>query len=655
MKKLKLFFVLLAASTLLFTSCSKEEDPFIPGDEKATLSFGAILNDLVNKSSDLKQQLDFPTCSGDAPAFVDIVLSGTTEVGSMSSPLRVSVNPTPGDYDNDGVDEYFTEEHADLELEPGPYSLDWFVVRNADLDVIWVAPIEGGAMANFVENALPLDFNLGAGVKKYVDVPVVCFDDRDVNEYGYQFFDVEAIETFTYCFFANYCNPDGRHYPAAYSVNIWLGTDATGDVLYSGVLNSIGTNDDGDAYASPLCLALPNLPSFEDDVAYMYYEVSLLDWEAVYGDAPSMQYSGTLSRADIVANFDGDDNVYYQHIRFGCGDDGEPPVDSDGDGVIDDQDNCPNTPPGTEVDANGCEITGECDPGDPNQDCDNDGVLNGVDNCLDTDPGVEVDQNGCEAITVPGRDIVVLNDANIFDAAAMEDPNNVRLVQNLINFTTTGSRNSGDVFMYNYQNTLGTPSTFITLWSEMRTVIEAEGYTISDTSAQDDLLNIPADVKVVMLVLPLAQYSVEVINSLKSFAAEGGRIIFMGEHEDVYGAGIPIENDFLISMGAVLRNTGGYVDCLETQGQPHIKIPSVSLREHPIMEGIDELSIACSSIIEPGADDFPLFYDSTNTHVLGGVAKIDVSPISAASATSINNKYRRNQQVFTVTDFLGDK
>jgi Protein of unknown function (DUF1566) len=44
-------------------------------------------------------------------------------------------------------------------------------------------------------------------------------------------------------------------------------------------------------------------------------------------------------------------------ICFGCSsDDGgsSGPIDSDGDGVIDSEDSCPNTPPGNQVDENGC-------------------------------------------------------------------------------------------------------------------------------------------------------------------------------------------------------------------------------------------------------------------------------------------------------------
>jgi OOP family OmpA-OmpF porin len=62
-------------------------------------------------------------------------------------------------------------------------------------------------------------------------------------------------------------------------------------------------------------------------------------------------------------------------------------VDSDGDGVNDDADQCPGTPAGTAVDANGCPLP---------QDDDRDGVNNDADKCPNTPAGAKVDANGCE-------------------------------------------------------------------------------------------------------------------------------------------------------------------------------------------------------------------------------------------------------------------
>jgi OOP family OmpA-OmpF porin len=63
---------------------------------------------------------------------------------------------------------------------------------------------------------------------------------------------------------------------------------------------------------------------------------------------------------------------------------GKRVVDSDGDGVPDDKDACPNTPRGCRVDARGCPI-----------DSDGDGVCDGLDQCPNTPHGCQVDAKGC--------------------------------------------------------------------------------------------------------------------------------------------------------------------------------------------------------------------------------------------------------------------
>ncbi|HHS50481.1 MAG TPA: hypothetical protein ENN07_05135 [candidate division Zixibacteria bacterium] len=64
--------------------------------------------------------------------------------------------------------------------------------------------------------------------------------------------------------------------------------------------------------------------------------------------------------------------------EWGC------PVDSDGDGVPDGLDKCPNTPLGCIVDEHGCP-----------KDSDGDGVCDGIDRCPGTPAGVQVDEWGC--------------------------------------------------------------------------------------------------------------------------------------------------------------------------------------------------------------------------------------------------------------------
>ena len=647
MKNFRIQQFLIAFLVLLATSCSKDEKvnpDNLTNENVALVHLGPILNDFNNQNS--RQSLDgLPECSDEAPGFAQVSLT----YGEDDTPVEVVVEILE---DENGL---FTayDEALEIPIPSGSTTVSvtlneffvWTNVDDAPGEIIWAAPKVGGDYADLVDNPLPYNWDLRAGSKTYTNVDVLCFEDRLVNLYGYQFFDITPQVIYEVCFFANYCSDAGRHYTANYSLDIYYGTSADGIPLYSGEVPVTG--EDGEFFADPLCLALPSPQNDEaDDAPYLYYVATLLDWEDNYGSASGQSASGTWSLNDIrdLMNEDGETSEYF-HAFINCGDDDNGPVDSDGDGIPDVDDNCPNVanPDQADMDDNG--VGDACEPG---TDDDGDGVPNDIDECPDTDPGVEVDEVGCESIQVPGRDIVVLNDANIFDQNSMEDPNNVRFVQNLINFTTTGSRNDGKTFMFDLGKNTACPQCDDGLWGTMRDVITNEGFTISDISSTNgSLLDIPSDVKIIMLVMPTYQYTIDEINTLKSFASEGGRIIFMGEHEVYYGSGIAIENQFLINMGAVLRNTGGYVDCLESSNQPPIEISSESIRNHPIMEGMDGLSIACASIIEPGEGDFALFYDTTNTNVLGGVAKIDTAPIKRAVPVDKSAQYevKANDQV----------
>lgn len=62
-----------------------------------------------------------------------------------------------------------------------------------------------------------------------------------------------------------------------------------------------------------------------------------------------------------------------------------PAADDDNDGIVNTNDQCPNTMAGVAVDANGCAL-----------DSDRDGVIDANDKCPNTELGVAVDANGCK-------------------------------------------------------------------------------------------------------------------------------------------------------------------------------------------------------------------------------------------------------------------
>lgn len=230
----------------------------------------------------------------------------------------------------------------------------------------------------------------------------------------------------------------------------------------------------------------------------------------------------------------------------------------------------------------------------------------------------------------PGKDVVVLNDVNPFFDQGIANPNNILFIKNLINFEAPEIRGQGTKVWFDCgRNTAHVgdppiPCGSSARYNPFRNLIASEGYTLEDiSSGSGTLVNIPTDVKVIFLWLPRVAYTVAEINTLKDFANEGGRIVFIGEWDGFYGStGLAVENQFLINMGAVMRNVGLAVDC------GYNTLPFASLRPHPITRDMTNLTIACASVIQLGPNDFPLFFDRSNRIVLGGVAQIDTNPIT---------------------------
>jgi OOP family OmpA-OmpF porin len=97
------------------------------------------------------------------------------------------------------------------------------------------------------------------------------------------------------------------------------------------------------------------------------------------------------------------------------------PLDTDRDGVPDSLDKCPNTPKGCKVDKNGCPI-----------DSDGDGVPDCLDKCKNTPRGSKVDKNGCPLV---GEELLIITGINFaFDSSALDKDSQAlleRAVENL--------------------------------------------------------------------------------------------------------------------------------------------------------------------------------------------------------------------------------
>jgi len=108
---------------------------------------------------------------------------------------------------------------------------------------------------------------------------------------------------------------------------------------------------------------------------------------------PAFGADDLLCTTDVVC-IDADDSGVCDMDEGGNG----GTVDTDGDGVPDADDRCPNTPAGETVDQFGCTQEQAV------LDDDNDGVLNASDTCPGTAAGATVDANGCSAAQLASND-----------------------------------------------------------------------------------------------------------------------------------------------------------------------------------------------------------------------------------------------------------
>ncbi len=114
----------------------------------------------------------------------------------------------------------------------------------------------------------------------------------------------------------------------------------------------------------------------------------VVDGEVVFGKSPSA-YSGKTLSTILAAYTMPQVAVVEEEVEVEIVD-----RDSDGDGVVDRLDRCPNTPMGTEVDEFGCPIEEEVVVVPP-VDTDQDGIEDARDVCPGTPAGANIDERGC--------------------------------------------------------------------------------------------------------------------------------------------------------------------------------------------------------------------------------------------------------------------
>lgn len=322
MKIAKLFSRLLLAGIIVLSGCSKEDDSLPPPNDKSYLSFNILLNDVAGKMPHKQMQPQVPECPIGIPAFVDIVLRmGEIYVaGNELAPLRMELSPGSRDANDDGIPDPVIKESAPLELAEGTYTLEYFTVLDVEENVLWIAPVSekrSGSLDHLVSQALPFDINIGAGITKFQDVEVICFDDRNLNDYGYVFYELNGIQVIEFCMFGNYCDTNGRHAEfMLFQTDVWKYSgdprSPKGILLHEDLQNQVIITDYEDyaeAQSFPLCFTLPDGPGIDE----YYIEIS----RTQLGEEDVLIRSGLISNEDVKDLFNEDATMEYFHFIDG--------------------------------------------------------------------------------------------------------------------------------------------------------------------------------------------------------------------------------------------------------------------------------------------------------------------------------------------------
>lgn len=390
MKSFKYYWSMLAFVALLFFSCSTEEtavDTSPDAKNSAELTFGALLDNLANKAANKDHFDQVPDCSDAEPAVA--VIKFSVDGGSQQTATVDILKDGNG---------YFTAYDEELKIaipSNGSVSVELQafmvydgaagVLNSPNGNLIWVAPVAPGDFAGYIDKPLPFSVVVNAGTKPYIDVEVLCFDRRVVNEYGYPFFDLVPSKVYPLCFFANLCIGD-RHFVGNYGVDLYYDDGVNPRIqLYSDeqpVTENLGTPQNPNFSAKPVCLVVPDKPEgFLDSQDYLFYVITPKNWPAYYGNVdntPLVEEGLSWNDVNGLLNDDEETNEYI-HLFIGCDVipgciPGTPtPGDRDGDCLPDGDDPCPDDA------TNSC-----CIPGTPTQgDRDGDCLPDGDDPCPD--------------------------------------------------------------------------------------------------------------------------------------------------------------------------------------------------------------------------------------------------------------------------------
>lgn len=195
MKKLIYLFAVL----IFIIGCQKDKETSV-ASEQDVIFRGIYLSENNLKSTD---------CDNPAASYATIVVNNTTY-----RPAVVYLQGIP-----------YTQA---IKLLPGNYSLEEFLLMNdsgtpgnlEDDMIVQAIPTEDAPFARFIENPVPIDFDVSEFEKTEVPIEVLCFNDNDFEEFGFNWFMMNEITVRNQFFYGEFYVPDPDDYAGSLYENL---------------------------------------------------------------------------------------------------------------------------------------------------------------------------------------------------------------------------------------------------------------------------------------------------------------------------------------------------------------------------------------------------------------------------------------------------
>lgn len=162
---------------------------------------------------------------------------------------------------------------------------------------------------------------------------------------------------------------------------------------------------------------------------------------------------------------------------------------------------------------------------------------------------------------------------------------------------------------------------------QLRTRLGQKGLTVTDFDDSTGTIagGIDPHINTIVLLAPTVPFSGSEIAAFKSFASEGGRIIFAGEDQTDYGSNLYVANGFLESMGVTIAINSDVQWC-----DVVTPLPSSSMRSDPLTAGVQTMYVGCAASLDIWGSSKALFYEQTNALPLGALGNINLSGAAPA-------------------------